>query len=163
MNRVENCKRLFTTHGFTKNGKRLSEYRSWEAMIRRCHSANSDHKKYYFDRGIIVCERWRTSFAAFLEDMGPKPSPAHSLERINNNGNYEPGNCEWALHKQQMRNTRKTIKVTFEGQEVDLHSLAEKFSIQPATLKWRLRNGWPIERAIIPPTEDGRTLRRFMS
>jgi len=79
------------------------EYIAWRSMISRCKYKNWSGYKYYGGRGITVCERWR-NFADFLVDMGKKPSPEMSLDRINNNGNYEPGNCRWASWHQQARN-----------------------------------------------------------
>lgn len=76
-------------------------------MKRRCEPSNLKSAPYYSDRGIVVCERWASSFEAFLEDMGRKPSPQHSLDRIDNDGNYEPGNCRWATWSEQMRNRRR--------------------------------------------------------
>jgi len=90
-------------HGATQGGA-TPEYRSWQAMKARCY--NQKHIFYcrYGGQGITVCQRWRDSFAAFLEDMGPRPSPKHSIDRIDNEGNYEPGNCRWATPLEQGRN-----------------------------------------------------------
>lgn len=98
--------REFTGKQFTTHGKSSTpEYRSWLKMRERCHNPRHHQHSDYGGRGIGICKRW-DSFAAFVEDMGERPTPQHTLDRINNNGNYEPGNCRWATRKDQNRNTR---------------------------------------------------------
>jgi hypothetical protein len=89
--------------------KRRPEYVTWAGMKQRCLNPHCADYKRYGGRGIGICERWRNSFENFFTDMGPKPSPKYSIDRIDNDGNYEPGNCRWATSGEQQTNKRSTI------------------------------------------------------
>lgn len=103
---VEQTSQANTKHGHSgKAGERSSEYTSWLSMRRRCEEVTHEHYKYYGGRGIIVCDRWK-DFALFLTDMGNKPTEAHTIERKNTDGNYEPTNCIWATQQEQLDNRR---------------------------------------------------------
>ena len=98
--------RSLLVHGHNRCNGRTSEYYSWGSMNARCYQPSHSSYKYYGGRGIAVCEQWRTAFAVFYTDMGPKPTPKHSIDRINCNGNYEPVNCRWATTVEQRANRR---------------------------------------------------------
>lgn len=119
---LENCARnaIKPRHGMTGS----SEHKIWSGMIERCTRDLPRHAAY-FGRGIKVCERWMT-FENFYSDMGPRPSPLHSIDRINNDGNYEPENCRWELSKAQNRNRRRTRYVLVDGKKMPLMALAEQ-------------------------------------
>jgi hypothetical protein len=97
-------------HGDSRHGKRAAEYLAWCKMKTRCYNPKCQRYPSYGGRGISICDRWRNSYEAFLADMGRKPSPDHSLDRKNVNGNYEPGNCRWATDDEQRMNKRPRQK-----------------------------------------------------
>jgi hypothetical protein len=94
-------------HGHAQKGNKSPEYWAWASMIQRCHNPNAQAYHNYGARGIKVCEEWRTSFVAFIKHMGNRPSPKHSLDRINNDGDYEPRNCKWSTKSDQAKNRRR--------------------------------------------------------
>ena len=97
-----------TKHGHGRRGKnRTPEYCAWDSMLQRCYNKKHPNFKYYGARGIKVYPTWRQDFTAFLKSMGPRPAANYTLERINNDGNYEPSNCKWATWLQQANNKRK--------------------------------------------------------
>jgi len=102
-----------TIHGAVSGGKWTPEYRAWVSLKTRCKYAHRKDFKWYGARGITVCPEWQNDFAAFLKEIGPRPSPKHSVDRINNDTGYEPGNVRWATALEQRHNTR-TIKLTLE-------------------------------------------------
>jgi hypothetical protein len=139
------------THGQCRGGRRPAEYEIWSQMLRRCSNPRNPNFRYYGERGIVVCERWK-SFQDFLCDMGPRPSPLHSLDRIDNDGNYEPGNCRWATRDEQMRNTRRTQMLTFNGETMCRKDWASRVGLTVDALRGRLRRGWDLSRALATET-----------
>lgn len=148
---------MATKHGHASDSATSSEYKSWEAMRGRC--LNPRHKKfsYYGGRGIKVCDRW-DDFQKFLDDMGPKPSPKHSIDRIDVNGDYEPENCRWADKKTQENNRRNNRKVCFRGQLLTAAEIAGMTGINYNTLRKRIKLGYSEERLAEPPKNTKKTL-----
>ena len=127
------------------------EYRTWADMIQRCRNPQCRGYDRYGGRGVEVCERWANSFAAFLEDMGPRPSRLHSIDRENNDGNYEPGNCRWATRREQSLNTRRAISITHNGESRSLLDWAEHLGVDYNILYARIYRGWRVAKAISTP------------
>lgn len=136
-----------TTHGLSNS----AEYSIWNAMIQRCYNCNTNSFNNYIARDIIVCDRWRHSFENFYADMGPRPSDQHSIDRMNNDGNYEPSNCRWATRTEQNNNTRSNVFYYYKDKEYTVLQLAVEFNIKLSTLKARLNRGWSITDAIETP------------
>jgi len=115
------------------------EYRSWCGMMKRCESYPT-----YISKGISVCDRWMHSFENFFADMGVRPSKDHSIDRIDNNGNYEPSNCRWATHKEQNRNYSRNRIITYMGKSMCVTEWAESFNMDRHRIYQRLNKGWPL-------------------
>jgi hypothetical protein len=120
-------------------------------MIGRCYNQNHERFVYYGARGITVCERWRNSVEAFVSDVGPRPSPLHSLDRINNNGNYEPSNCRWATKKTQSLNRRMAVMLTFNGKTQPMTAWAEELGVRSRMLQARHARGWSDQKILATP------------
>ena len=128
------------------------EFASWRGMIDRCYnSASKRDYARYGRRGVSVCPRWRESFAAFLEDMGPRNSPHASIDRINNDGNYEPGNCRWTTAKGQARNRRNNVMLSHDGKTLCLAEWAETTGLPRKVIEYRLKCGWSASLALMTP------------
>ena len=128
-------------HGGCVGGKATAEYSAWQMMKCRCYNPNGPGFQTHGARGIIVCDRWlgATGFESFLSDMGDKPSDKHSLDRIDNDGNYEPSNCRWATSTQQMANTRTARRLEIDGEILTLSAAAKRIGVSRSTLQKRLR------------------------
>jgi len=139
---------LNTTHGMKKS----PEWRTWASMKTSCMSKKSPAYKYYGARGISICSEWINSFEIFYTDMRKQPTQKHSIERINNNGNYTPDNCIWTTSKQQARNRRDTRWLEFNGQTRCMADWADRTGIKYPTLQARINKlGWSVEKALSKP------------
>jgi hypothetical protein len=129
------------------------EYRTWIQIRRRCQNPESMNFAEYGARGVQVCVRWE-SFGVFLADVGRRPSPKHSLDRVDPNGNYEPENCRWATSKIQQRNRRNNRLLAFKGEIRCVAEWAERLGFSYTVIRARLQRGWDVDRAM---TEQVRT------
>lgn len=134
------------SHGKSKT----PTYSTWCAMKARCHRKSSSGFPKYGGRGITVCERWKSSYANFLNDMGEKPTDM-SLERKDNEGNYEKNNCKWATIHEQQRNKRSNVNITHKGVTLIAGDWDKKMGFNKGIVLQRIRNGWSSERAIETP------------
>lgn len=140
----------YTKHGLSDT----PEYAVWVGMLNRCRNPKVSCFKDYGDRGITVDQRWSDSFENFYADVGRRPSPEHSLERIENNGNYEPGNVCWATTLEQSNNKRNTRYVTYKGQRMALNDAVRAAgSVVHYEAAWTriTRCGWKVEHALEIP------------
>lgn len=143
-------------HGHARHGAVSPEYSVWHSMMNRCTQPLHKSWPRYGGRGIRVCERW-ASFENFLEDMGPRPSLAHQIDRYpNNDGNYEPGNCRWARPVANARNRSDNRLITVGATTLTLIEWAERSGLGRATISRRLKLGWSPERAVTAAPEDPR-------
>lgn len=143
-------KRLESKRSF-KHGKTGSKvYYTWQSMKGRCFNPKQDMFPKYGGRGIKICDRW-LKFENFLEDMGEPPTQKHSIDRIDNNGNYEPTNCRWATNKEQSRNRSVTKFATYKGETKSVLDWCEELGLSYNLTRERLSNGWTAERAFQTP------------
>jgi hypothetical protein len=137
----------------TVNGLSESpEYRVWYDMKRRCYDPRKRDYKWYGGRGIGVSDSWRDSFLAFWDDMGPRPFPGATIDRIDNDAGYSKENCRWATQEEQKQNTRNVRKLTYNGETMGISAWARKLGIDRSTLRLRLDRGWPLNEVFTPDT-----------
>jgi hypothetical protein len=168
---IENCHKRHDSHGycsahaakFNKYGDPLfsinqthglstiPEYWVYAGMKRRCYNKNEKAYSNYGGRGIKVCDKWLKSFESFLKDMGKRPSPKHSIERRDVNGNYEPSNCYWATDLQQANNTRANHKVTINGITKNISQWRKELNMPSSTYQNRINRGWSVKDALTTP------------
>lgn len=114
------------------------EFAIWTGILTRCYNKNAKAYPRYGGRGITMCASWKDSFEAFLADMGPRPSPNHSVDRRNNDGNYEPSNCRWATWIEQANNRRNNRLVTVDGRTQTVHDWARETGLPASTISQRV-------------------------
>lgn len=147
-----------TTHGATVGGARPDPYHIWAGVVARCEREGTQSFRYYGGRGIKICDRWRhgdgelTGFECFVKDMGPRPSPHHSIDRIDNDGNYEPGNCRWATMKQQQRNRTGCHFVDWNGERITLQEACDRARLSDVAVHARLGRGWSLHKSLTTPS-----------
>lgn len=131
----------FSRHGHSSHTSASGTYTSWAALRQRCLNPNHPKFPQYGGRGIKVCDRW-DDFVVFLADMGERPVGT-SIDRIDPNGHYEPGNCRWSTPREQQNNLRVTRFVTYGGNKTTLAELARTIGLAQNTLRYRIDSGWP--------------------
>ena len=146
---VKSCGCTSITHGLTKGGK-TPEYKTWIGIKDRCHNPKSEAYSDYGGRGIFVSEKWRNDYAEFLKYMGPRPNGT-SIDRIDNDKGYEPGNCRWSTAKEQCNHRRSSRIIHFNGQSLTMMQWAEQLQINVQTIWARLNRGWSIQKTLTIP------------
>lgn len=147
--RRETTIRLKSTHGLCD----LREHNIWANMLARCRNPKNKFYDRYGGRGITVCDRWK-SFANFYQDMGSAPG-GYSIDRIDNDGDYEPSNCRWATSREQSANSTLVHLVEFDGQQLPIAEWSRRFGVPAARIGKRLASGWDAEQAITRPVRAG--------
>jgi hypothetical protein len=146
---LDKIKERQTKHGHSSNGIISPEFRTYRNMKMRCYDTKNKSYKNYGGRGIKICDRWLESFENFLQDMGLRPSPNHSIDRFpNNDGDYEPGNCRWATRYQQGRGRTDNEWREFEGKRMILTDWAISVGTNYINFEKHLRRGKTFEETI---------------
>lgn len=127
------------------------EYRAWQTMRHRCTSPSNPAYPRYGGRGITICDRWLNSPQNFLADMGPRPSPKHEIDRIDNDKGYSPENCRWVTRVVNDRNRRSNHWLEYRGERKVLQEWCDLLGVPRDTVTWRLRQGWPVSEALETP------------
>lgn len=145
-------------HGHRLAGAFSGAYNSWYGMVQRCTNPKRRYYHRYGGRGITVAPEW-LNFPSFLADMGERPQGC-SLDRIDNDAGYHPGNCRWATQKEQLRNSSNCALLTYEGVQKPIIDWCEDFSIASSVVHARLKRGWPPEEALTTPLKKVTDPRR---
>ena len=134
----ESAAKVSYVHGMS----RTPEYRVWAHMKERCEKTDKRHGKYYYDKGIKVCERWVDSFSNFFEDIGKRPSSFHTIDRIDSNRNYSPENCRWVTNDVQQSNKSNNIRISFSGKTLTYSEWERTLGLPKGKISSRVTNGW---------------------
>lgn len=152
--RADRMSRLTYKHGEAggeKRRKRSPEYKAWDSIKQRCFNPNAKEWKWYGGRGISLAPEWATDFSAFLAYIGPRPSPKHSVDRIDGAKNYEPGNIRWADWVEQANNRSNNRMVEFNGQMMTMKQAALAAGMPYKSVKGRVQKGWDVLSALTVP------------
>ena len=136
-------------HGMCKS----PEYKTWECMKERCYNITNTAYKDYGGRGIKILPKWKNNFMAFFNYIGPKPSKKHSIDRIDNNAGYFPGNVKWSTQREQTNNTRRSHFIVINEWKLTIAQWARFVGINPLTLCTRIHRGWPVVKAVFYPVK----------
>lgn len=139
-----------TTHGMSQT----RTFYIWSGMIQRCTNSKASGFEHYGGRGIKVCNRWLNSFEAFLADMGVQPVGLQ-IDRIDNDGDYEPGNCRWVTCQVNMQNRRVSRAITHDGRTLNIKQWAAEIGLSHQAIAYRLRSGWSVSDALTITADHG--------
>lgn len=143
-NKANACREGRKTHGMFYT----AEYRLWSNIIDRCENPNNPSFSRYGGRGIRLCAEWRISFDAFFAGVGNKPGWANSLDRVDNDKGYDPGNVRWSTHKEQARNKSNTVRVIVDGETICVAELCERNGLPASRVRGRLKAGYSLDVAV---------------
>lgn len=152
---AEEMRQRLTKHAHAITGSKSNIYCVWQQMTQRCINHNHQYYHNYGGRGIKICQRWR-KFKNFIEDMGEPPTKKHSIDRIDNDGNYCKSNCRWATKKQQNRNSRRNHLVTYKNKTQCISAWAEETGISATVIRWRLKYNWSTPKTLTTPVRNNR-------
>ena len=154
------CKYVHLKHGLQRDRKQTPEYRIWAAIKGRCLNPADAEYHNYGGRGIKMCQRWQDDAGAFVADMGPRPSPKHSVDRQDNDGHYEPGNCRWATIEEQANNRRNNVRLTFNGKTQTMAQWCRELGLNDSLVESRISRGWnPTDALTVPRMKPGQRYR----
>lgn len=144
------------THGERAHMRHSKEYSAWQSMKQRCFTENAHFSSRYIKRGITVCPEWAADFEAFLRDVGRAPSKAHSVDRIDNNGNYEPGNVRWATRREQGNNRENNVRLDLDGEVKTVAEWGRSTGLGANIIRLRLKSGDSTKERLLRPSKQNK-------